>query len=448
MRKVAALAIATAVLVPASPALARAKHHPKARTHCTVVRRAHHKHGVRVCKPIKTHRRTVRAHTAVVRKPRHTAPAASSTGHSTTPTVHATTPTAPRRQPPPREPTAPSPHFLPPAGPVHCDLYAAPSGSDSQGDGSLGKPFATVRKLDQALSPGLTGCLRGGTYGDTSTWHDLATNGTASARITITAYPGESPLVKGWVQLTASYTTLSHLQIDGSNTFYTNQRSGTSCPYPVSQGLSIEGANDILEYDNYYQSVASLRGNGIGIGWGGTPDNTIIRFSKIHDVGLCQDYDHIIYLAHGNNVQIYDNWMWNDHHGWGVQLYPGPTNARVWGNVIDNAGAGFVIGDEPGYNVTGNQVFNNVVMNSVGLPSGGIGAVAISDYWGGAKGSGNTFTDNVSYNNSGGVAHVSNVSVSGTITADPGFVDPFSHNYTLQSGSPLSGWSMWSGNTA
>ena len=80
----------------------------------------------------------------------------------------------------------------------------------------------------------------------------------------------------------------------------------------MSQPLVIAGRNDVLEYDDYYQSVASLRGNGIGIGFWGNADNTIIRYSKIHDVGQCEAYDHLIYLSHGNNVQIYDNWIWND----------------------------------------------------------------------------------------------------------------------------------------
>jgi hypothetical protein len=431
MRKVAAIAIATAVLVPAAPALARPRHHStaKAKTHCTTVRRGHHaRRGVRVCKAKKSRRHTVRARIAIVTKP---------LPRSATPRSATVSP-----------PTAPQPHFLPPAGPVHCDLFAAPNGSDSQGSGTLTSPFATVRHLDQALSPGETGCLRGGTYGDTGTWQDIATNGTASARITITAYPGESPTVVGWVDVEASYTTVSHLNIDGSNTFYHTSNPHSGCPTTASQGLSISGPDNIFEYNNYYQSVASLRSNGLGIGWTGTPDNTIVRFNKIHDVGQCQDYDHLIYLSHGNNVQIYDNWMWNDHHGWGVQLYPDPSNARVWGNVIDDAGAGFVIGDESGDSVTGNQVFNNVVMNSVGLPTANLGAVAISDYWGGSKGSGNTFTNNVSFNNSGGVSRVSDVTVSGTSTANPRFIDAFSHNYTLQSASPLSGWSMWSGNNA
>src|SRR6202011_2882484 len=147
--------------------------------------------------------------------------------------------------------------------------------------------------------------------------------------------------------------------------------------------LAIAGHDDVLEYNDYFQSIPSLRANGIGIGWLGSPDTTIVHFNRINDVGGCLAYDHLIYLSHGNNVQIYDNWMWNDPHGRGVQLYPAPTNARVWGNVIDHAGEGFVIGNELGDTVAGNQIYNNIVSNSTGLPTQNILGQAIHDLYGG-----------------------------------------------------------------
>jgi hypothetical protein len=253
--------------------------------------------------------------------------------------------------------------------------------------------------------------------------------GDQTHRITITSYPGESATVIGWVALEGSYTTLSHLNIDGSNTLYRVAHPLPGCPSVFSRGLSISGSADVLEYDNYYQSVAALRSNGIGVGWNGSGDNTVIRFNKIHDVGLCQAFDHLIYLAHGNNVSIYGNWMWNDPHGWGVQLYPAPTNARVFDNVIDAAGAGFTVGNEPGDVVSGNRIWNNVVMNSTGLPSAHLPGVAISDSWGGVPGRDNVFTGNDSYNNPGGISRTSNVSVVANTTANPQLIDPANHDY-------------------
>jgi hypothetical protein len=320
---------------------------------------------------------------------------------------------------------------------LHCDVFASPSGSDSSGDGSLGSPLASLNKLDAVLRPGQTGCLRAGSYGSTSTWHQIDNDGTARGQITITPYPGENATVRGYVDIEGSYTTLSHLSIDGSNTFYKQVRDGTNCRAPVSQPLVIGGHDDVLEYDNYYQGVASLRGNGIGIGFWGDADNTIIRYSKIHDVGQCEAYDHLIYLAHGNNVRIYDNWIYNDAHGRGVQLYPAPTNAKVYDNVIDHAGEGFVIGDEPGYTVSGNQLFDNIITNSTGLPTENIPGQAIHDIYGGRPGTGNTFHGNILFNNPGGVGTLTAVRAYGNATRDPGFENAARHDYTTRRGSQL-----------
>jgi hypothetical protein len=213
----------------------------------------------------------------------------------------------------------------------------------------------------------------------------------------------------------------------------------------VSQALTIAGRNDILQYDDYFQSIPSLRGNGIGIGFWGHPDNTVIRYSKIHDVGQCEAYDHLIYLSHGNNVRIYDNWLWNDAHGRGVQLYPAPTNARVFDNVIDHAGEGFVVGNEAGDTVSGNQIYNNIITNSTGLPTEGIPGQAIHDLYGGKPGSGNSFHDNVLYGNPGGIGDLTDVDHNDNASANPRLSDPVEHDYTPLPASPAANWGLWSG---
>jgi hypothetical protein len=294
-----------------------------------------------------------------------------------------------------------------------------------------------------SAEPGQTGCLRAGTYGSISTWHNIATNGTPSGQITITPYPGEHAKVVGWVDVEASYTTISGLEIDGSNNFYDQERAGTNCPYPVSQGLTINGSNDTFEDNDYYQSVASLRGDGIGIGWGGEANNTIIRDNKIHDVGQCEDYDQIIYLAKGQNVQISNNWLWNDPHGWGIQVYPGASGAHIFDNVIDSAGSGFTVGGSSA--TSGNQITHNVVLNSTGLPRANLQGVAISDYWEGAPGTSNNFTDNDSYRNPNGISRVTAVHTSGNISDAPDFADTAAHDYQVDPGSPVAGWGLWNG---
>ncbi len=342
----------------------------------------------------------------------------------------------------------PPPGRLSTARPVSCDVFASPSGSDLSGNGSLRAPFASVQTLDQALAPGQTGCLRAGTYGGLGAWHQIDTNGTSGGQITISSYPGETATIVGWVDMEAAYTTLENVRIDGSNTRYPAHPVGIACSTThVSQPLVIVGHDDVLQYVDYYQSVAALRGTGIGVGFWGDADNTIIRYDKIHDVGNCLAYDHLIYLSHGNNVQIYDNWLWNDPHGRGVQLYPAPTNARVFDNVIDFAGEGFVISDNPGTTVSGNEIFNNIVTNSTGLPSEGLTGEGVHDSYGGKPGTNNSFFNNDIYNNPGGIGRLSAaVTTYGNTTTNPQFLNAAAHDYQLQATSTDANWNTWNGN--
>jgi parallel beta-helix repeat protein len=323
-----------------------------------------------------------------------------------------------------------------------CDLYASPAGSAS-GNGSLRNPLGSPQELDRALAPGQTGCLLPGTYGSLSSVQRLTTDGTPSEPITITTAPGQWAKVVGLVEVEGSYTTVSGLTIDGSNRLYDAERSGTNCPYPVSNGLEIDGRGDIFQDNDFYQSVASLRGNGIGIGWNRPADNAIIRDNRIHDLGQCQAFDQMIYLAHGDGVQIYDNWMWNDRHGWGVQVYPAASNAHIYDNVIDGAGSGFVIGGSS--EVAHNAIDHNIIINSTGLPEAGLSGVGVSTCCG--LGSGNSFTNNIVYNNPGGIAIARGITLSGNTAHAPRFADAAAHDYRPTTASPdvITHWSLWDG---
>jgi hypothetical protein len=340
------------------------------------------------------------------------------------------------------------------AATARCDKFAAPysgRGRVARGRprGTVSHPFASLSKLDASLAPGQTGCVESGTYGGVSTIQRLSANGTPHRRITITAAPGAQVTVVGWITIEGAYTTVSGLNIDDSNTF--SSGGGSGCPSPASEGLLISGSNDILEGNNIYQSVASLRGNGIGIGFDGLPDNAIVRYNRIHDVGGCLAYDHLIYLSHGNDVQIYDNWLWNDQHGWGIQVYPGPTNARIFDNVIDHAGSGLVIADDLNGTTNDNLAYRNVVINSTGIDNGSNTYPGVLIDSPGLTGTGNAVFDNDSYHNPGGISNIEssvllgNLSVIDNIRVAPRFVNAASHDYRLRADSPLFNWGLWSG---
>ena len=144
-------------------------------------------------------------------------------------------------------------------------------------------------------------------------------------------------------------------------------------------------------------------------------------------------------------MQIYDNWLYNDAHGRGVQLYPAPTNARVFDNVIDHAGEGFVIGNEAGDTVSGNQIYNNIITNSTGLPTQNIQGEAIHDAYVGTPGTGNSFYDNIQFGNPGGIGRLTAVSAYDNTSSNPMLVDATQQNFQPQSGSPAASWGLWNG---
>jgi hypothetical protein len=325
---------------------------------------------------------------------------------------------------------------LPPPAPAGgCSKVASPSGRDTN-SGTVASPYATFQKLADSLQSGQVGCLRAGNYGSPSSWLHLSNAGTS-----IQGYPGEQATLHGYVTLEAAYVKLSYVTIDGSNTF----NPGSTCRGAGgSQPLQLNGVGDVFEHNDYYQSNPATRGTGIGIGFTSSPDGSIVAYNFIHDIGLCKDLDQAVYVSRGNGVQVYDNWIWNVPHGWGVQLYPAPTNARVYGNVIDHAGSGLTVGEESANATYGNVIYHNVVTNSTGLPDAGLPqGYAISDYWPSTPGSGNVFLQNDSFNNPGGVSYTTHVTISGTVTSNPLFADPAVHDYALQPGSPVAGFGLW-----
>ena len=155
-------------------------------------------------------------------------------------------------------------------------------------------------------------------------------------------------------------------------------------------------------------------------------------------------YDHLIYLAGGNNVQIYGNWLWNDPHGRGVQLYPAPTNAKVYDNVVDRAGEGFVIGNEPGYTVSGNQIYHNIITNCTGLPWQGIPGQAIHDLYGGPRAPATLLQQpHLQQPRRGRTAERGQAY--GNVTGNPQFVNSPAHNFAVATSSPAAAWHLWNG---
>ncbi len=302
------------------------------------------------------------------------------------------------------------------------------------------------------MSPGQTLCLNSGTYGSESTLNVYYQGGTAANPITITSAPGATATIDGNQRIEAPYITEEYLNIDNSNNLATTaQKSGcTNIPYSVA--LEVDGDGDGLQYDNIYESVASLRANLIGVGFqeesngvdDGHPAGVRIRYDKLSDAGGCSQQDHVIYDAQGSGARIYDNWMWNDPHGWGVQIYPNASNGQIYSNVVDGAIGGFVDGSGGG-----NSTYSNVVENSVVEPDDVSGSQYMDVCFGltAEAASADTVSGNASYNNSNGTgSSCSGITFSNnvTLTSSP-FVDSATHDYNLVGGTPVANYGLWNG---
>ena len=102
------------------------------------------------------------------------------------------------------------------------DIYVAPDGDDS-GDGTLRRPYATLRHAAAVVRPGQTIALRGGTYRPAAAV-SITTSGTATKRIVLSNYRGERPVIDAaaipagqWaITQRTAYWTVQGLEVRGS----------------------------------------------------------------------------------------------------------------------------------------------------------------------------------------------------------------------------------------
>ena len=308
--------------------------------------------------------------------------------------------------------------------------YVATGGSDSN-PGTATLPWRTVQKALNTLTPGQRALVRAGTY-----TQDLmmGRSGTATAPITVAAYPGERPVLHAAstsgdtypVQITGSYFRLQGFVIENSvgtsaaNVYFENtanhiELSGNEIRYGQDQGIFADSGTSYLQ----------ILGN------------------RIHDNG----WNHVSgqHQSHGMYVEgsydlIANNVIYNQAYGFGMQVYPQNHDTTIVDNtVVNNAHSGLVLGGSGG--VRNISVRNNIFA------------------WNGSWGvefdttcpTNVTADHNVFYGNPGGAFDSScavDTSGGGNTNANPMFVDYAGRNLHLQAGSPAadhgrSDYSYW-----
>jgi hypothetical protein len=333
--------------------------------------------------------------------------------------------------------------------------YVSPNGSDGN-PCTESAPCSSLANAVRLLQPGDTLYLRGGTYDEAINQFQMP-SGTASAPITIAAYPGETVRVGNWPMMFFGPSSgTSHVIIDGIH--FTNglYMGGGGQPYGPSHitvqnfevsggssdGVTVSGSNNIfrngkvhdntgtgcvkshgsasfchgfyvLGSDHIIENVEVYNTTGIGIKIGQEPGatNVIVRNNVIHHWGLADSSAAILFAALSSNSMAYNNIIYgctgptpSGNQQAGISFWRGDNNAAFNNTVyVPDGTCGHGIGMWFGNN---SLIQNNIIVTSPGVP-------AFYDYGGGS----NTLSGNLA------------------TTTDPGFVNSSQGDFRLQPGS-------------
>ncbi|MFF0162451.1 right-handed parallel beta-helix repeat-containing protein [Streptomyces sp. NPDC005263] len=258
-------------------------------------------------------------------------------------------------------------------------LYVAPSGKDSAA-GTQADP-TTLTSAISRIAPGGTIYLRGGTYNYSSTVTiPIGSNGTSSARTTLSAYSGEKPVL----DFSAQSESSSNRGIQLNANYW--RLYGLTVQHAGDNGIAVGGSNNVIER----VVTAYNRDTGLQLGriasstpkaqW---PADNLIVSSESHDNSDSDGEDADGFAAKlttgTGNVFRYDVSHNNIDDGW--DLYTKTDTGAIGPVTIENSlsynngtlsnGTQNKNGDRNGYKLGGEDIkVNHVVRNSIAYHNG------------------------------------------------------------------------------
>lgn len=316
--------------------------------------------------------------------------------------------------------------------------FVAPSGSDAN-PGTAAQPWRSISKALKAALPGDRVLVRAGTYsgiagagadcgGSVGACVYGSPQGTATAPITVEAYPGERPVIAAMVSFpSAQWFRFSGFIVDGAQApegaegVSLGNTSGTA---PSHVEISYNEIRNFGRGGNHYsQGILHFSGT----------DDALIG-NRIHHIGLQRFYDHGIYLKAGRRVVVANNVISDITGGYGVQIWGDFDDSWVINNTVYGAAAsGFIVGGNndrgrPDRTVTSNNIFAGQSGTSDSQQG-----YAAREY---QPGSGNSTRHNLGWANARSTAFYLALSgPSDNKTADPRFADAGRRDLHLRSGS-------------
>ncbi|WP_330307732.1 MULTISPECIES: carbohydrate-binding protein [unclassified Streptomyces] len=258
-------------------------------------------------------------------------------------------------------------------------LYVSPSGTDSAA-GTESAPTTLTSAISRITSGG-TIYLRGGTYGYSSTVTVPAgTDGTSSARTTLSAYPGETPVLNFSAQSESSSNRGLQLNASYWHVY------GIVVEHAGDNGIYVGGSNNVIE-----RTVTRYnRDTGLQLGrissstpssqW---PSNNLIVSAESHDNADSDGEDADGFAAKlttgTGNVFRYDVSHNNIDDGWDLYTKTdtgaiGPVTIEYslsYNNGTLSDGTVNSNGDRNGYKLGGDDIaVNHVVQHSIAYGNG------------------------------------------------------------------------------
>jgi parallel beta-helix repeat protein len=167
---------------------------------------------------------------------------------------------------------------------------------------------------------------------------------------------------------------------------------------------------------------------------GGASD-VVIQANKIHNCGVpnLNIYEHGVYLASARRTKVVSNTFYANRSGYAIHLWKNADDSLIANNIVHGNRGGITIGGSSDGQVSErNVVRDNIVTSSVDRNG-------ISSYWGSTPGSGNVLQHNCLWKNRVVDVYVTGFTQSGTVIADPLYVNAAAADFRVPSTSPCAG---------
>ena len=308
-------------------------------------------------------------------------------------------------------------------------IFVSPTGNDTTGNGSAGAPYLTIQKAATMVAAGSVVHVLPGTYN--AYGMVINTSGTANSRITFISTVKWGAKLRPALDITEGSVGYPQNHIFYLNGSYIDIIGFDIAPAGggvtlIQNGIGVAGNNCTVRACKLVDIniVSSWVGSALPV----TGYSNVIDSNVIFHIGNSA-LDHGIYQWGGINTII--NNLIGRITGFGVSLWHAVESTFIHGNTVFNCGEGgiLVASGESAVMLTDGVISNNIVYNN--------GTYGIQESSGESVGC--QYINNIGFGNAIATMYLYTGTGSGTLTANPLFVNyqsDGSGDYHLATGSP------------